>query len=100
MPRVSLAVMSSRLPVLLGLSQAVTRPCRQRGAKAHLAEHVDAQDLGLVPQQGVHGHAVIDAPQLGGAVEGGAAQLVRALPERQPGHDVPVPREALQGACA
>ena len=79
----------------MGLSQAVTRPCRQRGAKAHLAEHVDAQDLGLVPQQGVHGHAVIDAPQLGGAVEGGAAQLVRALPEGQPRDKVLVPREAL-----
>jgi hypothetical protein len=49
----------------------------------NLAEHVDTEDFSLVPEQRVHGSAVIEAPELEGAVEGGAAQLVGAAAEGQ-----------------
>ena len=61
----------------------------------HLAQHVDGQHLGLVPEQRVHVRAIVQAPELDRPVETGAEQLVRALPERQPRDDVLVPWEAL-----
>lgn len=62
---------------------------------ADLSEQIDCQDFTLVPQQGVNVGAVVQAPQLDRAIKGAAEQLVGALAEGEPRHNVPVAWEAL-----